>query len=122
MTIDDQQRDEKIQYDINRKLAKISSLPWGKINKYEYLTGDQLLPFNQKQIKEQAKFTYSPLSKTFQKQIKIIKDQGEKQIKANQYQAQIKTIKNMLIMIRIVHWLQNKKKYLINLQMKGSKK
>ena len=35
---------------------------------------------------EQARFTYSPLGKAFEKQIKPIEDQGEKQIKANQNQ------------------------------------
>ena len=39
MTIDDQVRDKKPQYDINRKAAKISALSTGKTNKYEYLTG-----------------------------------------------------------------------------------
>ena len=42
---------------------------------------------------EQAKFTYSPLGKTFEKQIKPIEDQGEKQIKAMQDQKHVKTIK-----------------------------
>ena len=69
MTIDDQIRDEKLQYDINREAAKISSLPSGKTNKYEYLTGEDILLSNQKQIIEQAKFTYSPLGKVFEKQI-----------------------------------------------------
>ena len=50
MTIDDQIRDEKLQYGINREVAKISSLSSGKINKYEYLTGEEILPSNQKQI------------------------------------------------------------------------
>ena len=84
MTIEDQIRDEKLQYDINREAAKISALSSGKIDKYEYLTGEEILPSNQKQIIEQAKFTYSTLGKTFEKQIKTIKDQGEKQIKAIQ--------------------------------------
>ena len=48
---------------------------------------------NQQQITEQAKFTYSPLRKAFEKQIKITEDQGEKQIKAIQNQRPIKTIK-----------------------------
>ena len=39
MTINDQIRDEKPQYDINRKTAEISALSSGKIDKYEYLTG-----------------------------------------------------------------------------------
>ena len=60
MTIDDQIKDEKYQYDINREAAKILALSSGKINKYEYLTGEEKLLSNQKQIIEQAKFTYSP--------------------------------------------------------------
>ena len=82
MTIDDQIRDEKLQYDINREAAKISTLSSGKIHKYEYLTGEDILPSNQQQIIEQAKFTYSPLGKTFEKQIKTIEDQGKKQVEA----------------------------------------
>ena len=57
MTIDDQIIDKKIQYDINRIYAKISALSSGKIDKYEYLIGEEMLPSNQKQITEQAKFT-----------------------------------------------------------------
>ena len=45
--IDDQIRDEKLQYDINREAAKISTLSSGKIDKYEYLTCDEVLPSNQ---------------------------------------------------------------------------
>ena len=82
MTINDQTRDEKLQYYINRKAAEISALSSGKIDKYEYLTGKEILPSNQQQIIEQAKFTYSPLGKAFEKQIKTIEDQGEKQIKS----------------------------------------
>ena len=82
MTIEDQIRDEKLQYDINREAAKISSLSSCKIDKYEYLTGEEILSSNQQQIIEQAKFTYSPLGKAFEKQTKTIKDQGEKQIDA----------------------------------------
>ena len=52
MTIDDQIRDEKMQYDINREAAKISALWSGKIDKYEYLTGEEILPSNQKSIIE----------------------------------------------------------------------
>ena len=82
MTIDDQIRDGKLQYDINREAAKISALPSNKIHKYEYLTGEDILPVNRQQIIEQARFTYSPLGKSFEKQINTIKDQGEKQIEA----------------------------------------
>ena len=69
MTINDQIRDEKLQYDINREAAKISALSSGKIHKYEYLTGEDILPSNKQQIIEQAKFTSSPLGKAFEKQI-----------------------------------------------------
>ena len=96
MIIDDQIRDEKLQYDINREATKISALSSGNIDKYEYLTGKEILPSNQQQIIEQAKFTYSPLGKAFEKQIKTIEDQGEKQIKAIQDQGQVKTIKKYI--------------------------
>ena len=82
MTIEDQIKDEKLQYDINRETTKISALSSGKIDKYEYLTGEEILPLNQQQIIEQAKFTYSPLGKAFEKQIKTIEDQGNKQVEA----------------------------------------
>ena len=80
MTINDQIRDEKLQYNINREAAKISFLSSGKIRKYKYLTGEEILPSDQQQIIEQAKFTYSPLGKAFEKQIKTIEDQGQKQV------------------------------------------
>ena len=73
MTTDDQIRDEKLQYDINREAAEISALLSGKIDKYEYLTGEEILSSNQKEIIEQAKFTYSPLGKTFEKQMQQLK-------------------------------------------------
>ena len=84
MTIDDQIKYEKLQYDINREAAKISALSSGKFNKYEYFTGEEVLPSNKQQIIEQAKFEYSPLGKAFEKQTKTIEDQGKKQIKAIQ--------------------------------------
>ena len=84
MSIEDQIRDEKLQYDINREAAKISALSSGKIDKYEYLTGEEILPSNQRQIIQQAKFTYSPLGKAFEKQTKTIEDRGKKQVKAIQ--------------------------------------
>ena len=75
MTSDGRISDEKLQYDINREAAKISGLSSGKIDKYEYLTGEEILPSNQRQIIEQAKFVYSPLGKAFEKQ-------SEKQVDA----------------------------------------
>ena len=81
MTIGDHIRDKKVHYDINREAAEISSaLSSGKIDKYEYLTGEEILPSNQKQIIEQAKFTYSSLGKAFEKKKKTIEDQGKNQI------------------------------------------
>ena len=82
MTINDQIKDEKLQYDINREAAKISALSSGKLHKNEYLTGKDILASNQQQIIEQTKCTYSPLGKAFDKQIKTIEDQGKKQVDA----------------------------------------
>ena len=92
MTIEDQTKDEKLQYDINREAAKISALSSGKIDKYEYLTGEEILPSNQQQIIQQAKFNYSPLGKALEKQIKTIEDQGKKQVKAIQDNKQLVNI------------------------------
>ena len=72
MTTDDKIKDEKLKYDINREAAKISALSSGKIDKYEYLTGEEILPSDQSRIIRQAKFTYSPLAKAFEKQIKTV--------------------------------------------------
>ena len=78
MTIEDQIEDEKLQYHITREASKVSALSSGKIDKFEYLTGEEILPSNQQQIIEQAKFTYSPLGKAFEKQTKTIDDQEKK--------------------------------------------
>ena len=80
MTINDQIKDENLQYCINRKAAIIASLSSGKLHKYEYLTGEDILPSNQQQIIEQTKFTYSPLGKAFDKQTKTIEDQGKNRL------------------------------------------
>ena len=74
MAINDQIKDEKLQYDINREIFKISASSSGKTDKYEYITGLDILPYNQRQVLERAKFTYSPLGKAFEKQIKAIED------------------------------------------------
>ena len=110
MTIEDQIKVEKLQYDINREAAKISALSSGKIDKYEYLTGEEILPSNQQKIIQQAKFTYSPLGKVFEKQIKTIEDQGKKQVKAIQDQEIIKMIIKMII--KINYYFQKKEKSL----------
>ena len=82
MTINDRIRNEKLRYDIDREAAKISALSSGKLHKCQYLTGEDILPSNQQQMIQQAKFTYSPLGKAFEKQIKTIEDQGKKQVNA----------------------------------------
>ena len=113
MTTDDQIRDEKLQYDINKEAAKISALSSGKLHKYEYLTDEDILPFTQQQIVEQAKFTYSPLGKTFDKQTKTIEDQGKKQTDALEEQKKLFRI-NLIIS-------QNLQLYLMNLLTKEKK-
>ena len=72
----------KTTYHINREAAKILAWSSGKILKYEYLTGKDILPSDQQQIIEQTKFAYSPVGKPFKKQTKTIEDQKEKQAKA----------------------------------------
>ena len=115
MTINDQIKDEKLQYNINREAAKISALASGKLHKYEYLTGEDILPSTQQQIIEQTKFTYSPLGKAFDKQIKTIEDQGKKQVDAlNTLKSDNKTIKNIHMILMILYLSLNKNKYLIN--------
>ena len=66
MTIDHKIRDKKLQYDVNREAAKISTLSSGKIDKHEYLTGEEILPCGLSQIIQQAKFTYSLFGKALE--------------------------------------------------------
>ena len=76
MTSNDKIKHEKAQYDINREAAKISGLSSSK------MINMNILQMNQIRIIQQATFTYPPLGKAFEKQIKTIDDQGEKQKKA----------------------------------------
>ena len=69
MIIDDKIRDKKLHHDINREARKITALSSRKIVKYEYLTGEEILPSNKRQIIEQINFAYSPLGKPFEKEI-----------------------------------------------------
>ena len=82
MTINDKIRDEK------QTTSKISPLSSGKIYKYEYLTGEEILPPDQRGAIEQARFSYSFSGKAFEKQIKTTEDQGEKQIKTHEEHGQ----------------------------------
>ena len=61
MTIDEKIKYAKLRFDVPREAAKISALSSGKIDKYEYLTGEDILPADQIQIIKRAKFTSSPL-------------------------------------------------------------
>ena len=79
MKIDDKIRDEKLRYDINKEAAKISLLSSGKIDKHEFLTGEEVLPPDQKRVIWYAKFACSSLRKAFKKQAKTIEEQGKKQ-------------------------------------------
>ena len=65
----------------NQKQPKYHIYYQTKIGKYEYLAGEEILSSNQKQIIEQTKFTYSPLGKAFEKQIKTIGDPGKNKLK-----------------------------------------
>ena len=85
MTIHDKIRDEELSY-INREEVKTSA-SLDKIDKYEYLTGDEILPSDQSRKREQAKFAYSPLGKAFEKQ-KQLKGYDENKFK------QLKTVEN----------------------------
>ena len=82
MTTDDKTRDSKLQYYINREAAKISAFSSGKIDKYEYFTGEQILSPDQRRVIVQAEFNYSALERASEKQIKTIEEQGKKQFEA----------------------------------------
>ena len=59
--------------------SALSSKKIGKIGNIG-LTGEKILPYNQRQIIKQAKFTYFPLGKAFKKQVKAIQDQGKNKL------------------------------------------
>ena len=73
MTIDDKIKDEKLQHNINREAGKISAVSSSNIEKFEYLTSEEILQCDQSRIIEQEKVTYSPHGKTFEKQTKHLK-------------------------------------------------
>ena len=93
MTIDNKIKDEKLKYDINREAAKISALSSRKVDKYDTLTGGEILPPDRRIVIEQAKFTYSPLGKAFEKQTKQLKNKKENKLKPQKFQIQEK-VKN----------------------------
>ena len=73
--IDEKIRDEILEYDINKEAEKVSALFPGKIDKYELITGEEILPPDQRRLIEEAKFTYSLLGKAFEKQAKTMEQQ-----------------------------------------------
>ena len=77
-------RDEKLKYGIIREAVKITDLSSGNIDKYEYLTGEEILTSNERQTIENAKFPYFPLGGAFEKQAKTNEDQDRKQLKATE--------------------------------------
>ena len=82
MTTGDKIRDEKLHYDINREAANysiISALSSSKIDKYEYLTAEEILPPDQRRVIEQAKFAYSTFRNVFENNWRL---QKKKQINA----------------------------------------
>ena len=124
MAIDEKIRDEKLQYDINREAAKILALLSGKNDKYEYLTGEGILPSDQRRVIEKAKFTYSSSGKAIEKQTKSIEDQGKKQVKAIEDHGKQMIESNELIIKdfninRVSIPDEEQKKYLMNLLEKG---
>ena len=82
MTTDNKIRDEKLQFNTNRETAK-AALTSGKIDKYKYLAGEEVLPPDQSRIIEQAKFTYSSFGKSVGNQIRTTENQGRKQVEAS---------------------------------------
>ena len=101
MTIDDQIKDKKFQYDINKGASKISALSSCKIYQYEYLTGEEILP----------KLTYSLPDKAFQEQKQL-------KIKERNNSKQLKVIISMLILMKMNYCFQRKEKYLNNFTTK----
>ena len=100
MTIDDKIRDEKLQYNINREAAKVSTLPSGKIDRYKYLTGEEILPSDQSRIIEQARLIYAPLGKAFEKQIKVIEDHRKQLVKSNNEKEYLSLFKTKINFLR----------------------
>ena len=73
MTIEDKISEENLECNINRGAVKIPVLSPGKINKYEYITGEEILPSDHSIVVEQTKYIYSPLRKAFEKQLKTVR-------------------------------------------------
>ena len=73
MTTDDTISVEKLQYDINREAAKISAFSSGKIDKYEYLTGKEILPSGQRRVIEKTRLIIILEVKLWENKLKQLK-------------------------------------------------
>ena len=83
MAVDDEIRDEKLQYDIKREVTAKERYISPEVRQKsidEYLTCEEILSLDQTKMLKQDKFTYSTLKKALEKQIKTIEDQGNKQV------------------------------------------
>ena len=67
MTINDKIRDEKLQYDISKESSKLLVLSSGKIDKNQYLTGEEISSSDQSRIIKQAKLTNAVSGKILEK-------------------------------------------------------
>ena len=98
--------DEKLQYDINREAVKISALSSGKIDKYEYLTGEEILPSHLRRVIEWAKFTYSHLEKALEKHKTTITTKTMKSMEKNCFNLSLVKKMNTIVK-KITKYLQN---------------
>ena len=97
-TIGEEIKKEKLQYDINREAGKISALSSNEIDKYGYLSGEEMLPSNQRKMIEQTKLTDSYLEKVLEKQTKTM-TLTQKQKKYHLYH-QIKIINMTVLQVK----------------------
>ena len=111
---------EKLQYDIKREASKISASSSGKINQYEYLTGEEILPSDQKQIIEEAKCTYSALGRAIQLKTKEKNKLMQLKTIGNRQLNVMKLLKMILIMTEMMYRMTNKMKHAISIQFKRS--
>ena len=98
--------DEKLQYDINREAVKISALSSGKIDKYEYLTGEEILPSDLRRVIERAKFTYSHLEKALEKHKTTTTTKTMKSMEKNCFSLSLVKKMNMILK-KITKYLQS---------------
>ena len=75
MAIDKRTRIEKLQFNNNREAVILSALSSGKMDKYEYLTREKLLPPDKHRLIKQARLTDTLLGNEFEKQVKTIEEQ-----------------------------------------------